>query len=65
MCSNLGIIDNPFVLLALQNDEKHILLLLYQILSAKGSDRRAVLELQGKDAEGFMDLLQTVLQGDK
>lgn len=65
MCSNLGIIDNPFVLLALQNDEKHILLLLNQILSAKGSNRRAVLELQGKDAEGFMDLLQTVLQGNK
>lgn len=61
VCADLGILDSSSVREALENDEKHIFLLLQQILSAKNSDRKAALNLQGSDVEGFMDVLQMVL----
>lgn len=62
ICTDLEILDSSSVREALQNDEKHIFLLLQQlVLAAKNTDRKAVLKLQGRDAGTFMDLLQMVL----
>ncbi|KAF9457390.1 kinase-like domain-containing protein [Collybia nuda] len=61
ICTELGILNTPFVRKALEDDEKHISVLLQQTIAAKDFGRKAVLRLQKRDAESFADILQMIL----
>lgn len=59
LASDLSMSDDPDLRQAVQRDEQQIMEYLRDILLSD-SDRKAVLDLEGEDAQWFMDLIQEV-----
>jgi hypothetical protein len=59
IASNLGIYDDPWLRDALQEDEQQIAVIILMILNS-GSERVAVLRLEGDFAQNFLDVVQNV-----
>jgi hypothetical protein len=59
IASNLGIYDNPRLRDALREDEQQIAAIILTIMNS-GSERAAVLRLEGDFAQSFLDVVQNV-----